>query len=220
MRTSSLSTAGEVVGVRIPRTPVAEAAAARARAALPIVLFGHACRVFMFAMLSAQRTGEMCDADLLYVSAMYANLGLTDAYAHSTVRYELDSADAARSHLDRYGIGEREQNEAWLAIALHMTPGIASRVSPLANALAAAIQTDLTAAHLDTYSPEQRTGVLAAYPRDPQFKHEFIAAMGRGLAHRPATTFGTVGADVLDRVDPNYCRINFCGQILGSPWEE
>ncbi|PMS21749.1 phosphohydrolase [Trinickia dabaoshanensis] len=220
MRTSSFSTADEVVGVRIPRTPVATAAASHARAALPIALLGHACRVFVFAMLNAQRMADACDADLLYVCAMYANFGLTQACAGSMARYEVDGADAARAHLDRHGVGLREQDEAWLAIALHMTPGIASRASPLANALAAATLTDLTAAHLETYTHKQRLGVLAAYPRGPRFADEFIAAMGRGMAHRPDTAFGTVGADVLDRVDPNYLRLNFCGQLLGSPWEE
>ncbi|WP_116140080.1 phosphohydrolase [Trinickia diaoshuihuensis] len=220
MRASSFSTADEVMGVLIPRSAVCKTAAEYARGALPAVLFGHACRVFVFAMLFAQRTGKTCDSELLYVSAMFSNIGLTEAYARSTVRYELDSADAARLHLDRHGIGSRERDEAWLAIALHMTPGIAVRVSPLASALAAATFTDLTAAHLDTYSNEERNGVLAAYPRGKQFKHEVIAAMGRGLAHRPGTTFGTFGADVLDRVDPDYCRINFCGQILGSSWED
>jgi hypothetical protein len=47
-----------------------------------------------------------------------------------------------------------------------------------------------------------------------------IEAIGRGLAHRPLSTFGTVGSDVLERLDPDFLRTNFCGLILGSPWED
>jgi hypothetical protein len=29
-----------------------------------------------------------------------------------------------------------------------------------------------------------------------------------------------VGADVLERWDPNFRRINFCGRVLGSKWKD
>jgi hypothetical protein len=79
MQTASWCALGEVAGVRIPRTPVATAAVESARATLPPILLGHANRVFMFAMLRAQRSGMECDTDSLYVSAMYANKGITTA---------------------------------------------------------------------------------------------------------------------------------------------
>ncbi|MBN3810783.1 phosphohydrolase [Paraburkholderia sp. Ac-20347] len=219
MGTASWRAGGEVAGVRIPCTPVAIAAAESAHASLPPVLLGHASRVFVFAALNARRGGVACDEGTLYVSSMYANMGLSAAYAHSTARYELDSADAARRLLHHYGASARDQDEAWLAIALHTTPGVSARVSPLADMLAAAVRTDLVAAQFDDYTGGERSGVLAAYPRGKGFEEEIIGAIGRGVAHRPHTTFGTASADVLDRVDPNYCRVNFCGQILGSRWQ-
>jgi hypothetical protein len=220
MRTASWGKEGEVAGVRIPGTPLAIAATESARAALPAVLFGHANRVFVFAALSARRSGLACEAETLYVSAMYANMGLSAAYAHSAMRYELDSADAARRLLRHHGASAREQDEAWLAIALHTSPGIPARVSPLAGLLAEAVRTDLTAAQFDSYTGCERAGVLAAYPRGKGFKEAIIGAIARGMTHRPHTTFGTRNADVLDRIDPNYSRENFCGQILGSQWPD
>ncbi|HKT92438.1 MAG TPA: phosphohydrolase [Paraburkholderia sp.] len=220
MRAASAGANAEVAGVRIPRTPLARVAAESARAVLPAVLFGHANRVYVFAALSARRDGLACDAQILYVSAMYANMGLSAAYAHSTARYELDSADAARRLLYHHGASLREQDDAWLAIALHTSPGIPECISPLAGVLAAAVRTDLVAAQFDSYTGGERAGVLAAYPRGKGFKEAIIGAIGRGMTHRPHTTFGTRNADVLDRIDPNYCRENFCGQILGSQWQD
>nr|WP_041735168.1 phosphohydrolase [Paraburkholderia atlantica] len=220
MRPGSFGADADIVGIRIPRTSVAIAAAESAHAALPAVLLGHAHRVFVFAALNARRGGIVCDMDSLYVSSMYANMGLSAAYAHSSARYELDGADAARGLLRYYGASVQAQDDAWNAIALHTSPGIPERVSPLAKVLAAAVCTDLVAAHFETHTDGERAGVLAAYPRGKHFRHEIIGAIGRGVAHRPETTFGTRSADILDRLDPEYCRGNYCGQILGSRWQD
>jgi hypothetical protein len=45
-----------------------------------------------------------------------------------------------------------------------------------------------------------------------------IQAFTDGMKHRLETTFGTVNADVLDRMDPTYRRVNFCSVILESDW--
>ncbi|AOJ77274.1 phosphohydrolase [Burkholderia ubonensis] len=210
----------EVAGVRIPRTSVAIEAAEAARASLPAALAGHAARVFVFASLAARRAGDACDADALYVAAMYANMGLSAAYCRSTERYELDSADAAQALLLRHRASQRMRDDVWRAIALHTTPGVAARVSPLARALAAAVSTDLMATDFDAYTADERDALLAAYPRGNGFGEAFLDAIARGVAHRPASTFGAWSADVLERVDPDFHRLNFCGRVLGARWTD
>ncbi|WP_321908287.1 phosphohydrolase [Paraburkholderia sp. J11-2] len=208
----------EVAGVRIPRTALAALALENACAALDPLLVGHAHRVFVFAALAARRERHACDAETLYVSAMYANMGLSPAYAHSNLRYEVDSADAARALLA--GVSPCVAEDVWRAIALHTTPGIPEHVSPLARLLAQAAGTDLTGANYDAYTCAERTAILAAYPREATFCEDVIQAIGRGVAHRPHTTSGTWSADILARLDPDYCRLNFCGLILGSRWTQ
>ncbi|KAB0662586.1 MULTISPECIES: phosphohydrolase [Burkholderia] len=210
----------EVAGVRIPRTPMAIDAAEAACASLPQVITDHACRVFVLASLAARRAGETLDADALYVAAMYANMGLSTAYGRSTERYELDSADAAQAFLLRHQTSQRMRDDVWRAIALHTTPGVAARMSPLARALASAVATDLMATDFDAYSADERRALLAAYPRGDGFGDAFLDAIARGVAHRPATTFGTWSADVLERADPDFHRPNFCGRVLGARWKD
>ncbi|WP_175945916.1 phosphohydrolase [Burkholderia pyrrocinia] len=210
----------EVAGVRIPRTPMAIDAAEAARASLPQVITDHASRVFVLASLAARRAGETCDADTLYVAAMYANMGLSTAYGRSTERYELDSADAAQAFLLRHQTSQRVRDDVWRAIALHTTPGVAARVSPLARVLASAVSTDLMATGFDAYSADERRALLAAYPRGDAFGAAFLDAIARGVAHRPASTFGTWSADVLERTDPDFHRPNFCGRVLGARWND
>ncbi|AOJ00273.1 hypothetical protein [Burkholderia sp. LA-2-3-30-S1-D2] len=210
----------EVAGVRIPRTPMAIDAAEAACASLPQVITDHACRVFVLASLAARRAGETLDADALYVAAMYANMGLSTAYGRSTERYELDSADAAQAFLLRHQTSQRMRDDVWRAIALHTTPGVAARMSPLARALASAVATDLMATDFDAYSADERRALLAAYPRGDGFGDAFLDAIARGVAHRPASTFGTWSADVLERADPDFHRPNFCGRVLGARWKD
>ena len=210
----------EVAGVCIPHTPLAIAAAEAARASLPEVVTAHASRVFVFASLAARREGCACEPDTLYVTAMFANMGLSAAYAHSTLRYEIDGAHAARTFLQHYGASRGVLDELWCAIALHMTPGLPMHVSPLARVLSSAVRTDLLADNLGAYSLAEREQIVAAYPRGGHFKERMIDAIGRGVVHRPQSTFGTLSADVLERVDPDFCRTNFCGLILGSSWKD
>ncbi|MFM0026881.1 phosphohydrolase [Paraburkholderia madseniana] len=199
---------------------MAVAAADAALACLPDVLVGHAARVFVFASLTLEREGLACDPGTLYVAAMFAGVGLSSAFGHSQLRYEVDSANAAREFLRRYGASAAEMNDVWHAIALHMTPGIPVHMSPLARGLSEAVRTDLLAENLNACTQTQRDEILQAYPRDSGFKERIIDAIGRGIAHRPASTFGTVSADVLERIDPEYCRVNFCGLILGAQWKD
>lgn len=210
----------EVAGVRIPRTPMAIEAVEAACASLPQVITDHACRVFVLASLAARRAGDTLDADALYVAAMYANMGLSTAYGRSTERYELDSADAAQAFLLRHQTSQRMRDDVWRAIALHTTPGVSARVSPLARALASAVSTDLMATDFDAYSADERRALLAAYPRGDGFSDAFLDAIARGVAHRPASTFGTWSADVLERADPDFHRPNFCGRVLGARWKD
>ncbi|AOK14383.1 phosphohydrolase [Burkholderia vietnamiensis] len=211
---------GEVAGVRIPRTPLAIDAADAARASLPAALAGHAARVFVFASLAARRAGDTCDADALYVAAMYVNMGLSHAYCRSTARYELDGADAAHALLLRHRRSRRMRDDVWHAIALHTTPGVAVRASPLARALAGAVSTDLMATDFDAYTAAERAALLAAYPRGSGFREAFLDTVARGAEHRPQSTFGTWSADVLERADPDFHRPNFCGRVLGARWTD
>lgn len=209
-----------VAGIPIPQSTIAHEAVEFASASLPRVLVGHACRVFVFAALATERRQIACEREPLYVAAMFMGIGLSSPYGRSQLRYEVDSANAAQAFMKRHRASLSKQTDIWHAVALHMTPGIPSCASPLAGVLAQAVRTDLLAEDYDAYTAEQRDAVLCAYPRGAGFRKAIIDAIGQGVVHRPASTFGTVCADVLDRTDPNYRRTNFCGLIFGAQWDD
>ncbi|MFM0281942.1 phosphohydrolase [Paraburkholderia sediminicola] len=207
-------------GVDIPTGDLACDALATAELFLPDLLNHHAHRVFIFAVLAGRHRALIFDQELLYAAAMFMNVGLTDVYARSQRRYELDSASALRQCLTSRKVVDGSVLEAWYAVALHTTHEIPDHASPLAASLASGVRMDLFGDKAAIVAREAKTEILNEFPRGKRFKERFIEAIGKGVAHRPASTFGGVSADVLERVDPNYCRLNYCGLILGAKWKD
>jgi hypothetical protein len=207
-------------GIEIPTGELARDAREAAELFLPDLLNRHAHRVFIFAALAGRHKALIFNAEFLYATAMFMNVGLTDAYACSQRRYEVDSASAVRQFLMSHRVADGSVLDAWYAVALHTTSEIPDHASPLAASLAAGVRTDLFGDKEAAISREAKTEILKAFPRGKRFKERFIEAIGSGVAHRPASTFGGVSADVLERIDPDYYRRNYCGLILGAKWKD
>ena len=207
-----------IAGIAMPDSAMARGATERIRATQSALMFHHARRAFLFGALTGYREQRVFDMELLYVGAMFHNVGLNAAHRHSPCRYEVDSANAAREFMREHNAAASAIDEVWLAIALHTTPGIPEHLAPLAALLAAGVQMDVRGARYDEFAAQERDDIVAACPREAGFKKRILEDYARGMEHRPHTTFGTVNADVLDRWDPNYRRLNFCGLVLGSEW--
>jgi len=87
-------------------------------------LFNHSRRVYLWGTLQGRRRGLDPDPELLYVGAMFHDLGLTTKYGSIDQRFELDGADAAQAFLRSHGLSEQAARSVWLGIALHTTPGL------------------------------------------------------------------------------------------------
>ncbi len=205
--------------IEVPDTPLVREITELIRDAEDDLLFDHSRRVFMFGVLQGRRRGLQPDPELLYAGAMFHDLGLTERYRTSTLRFEVDSANAARAFLLERGVDEADAAKVWLSIALHTTPGIPEFLEPEIALVTAGVETDVLGIGRDELSPEALAAVTAAHPR-PDFKRRILAAFNDGMKHRPHSTFGTVNADVLEHFDPGFHRDNFVDIILGNTWPE
>ncbi|WP_409437523.1 HD domain-containing protein [Mycobacterium sp. SMC-14] len=183
------------------------------------LLFDHSRRVFLFGALQGRRRGLQPDLELLYAGAMFHDLGLTQRYRSSALRFEVDGANAARDFLLQRGVGEAEAGKVWLAIALHTTPGVPEFLDPEIALVTAGVETDVIGLGLDDLSAEDIAAVITAHRR-PDFKRRILAAFNDGMEHRPQSTFGTMNADVLAHFDPEFVPVNFAELILNNPWPE
>jgi hypothetical protein len=211
-------TTTEIAGVKIPDSKMAREVTQLIRDTESQLLFDHSARVYFWAALTAKRKDLVFDPELLYVGAMFHDVGLTLAYQKSQLRFEVDGANAARDFLRGYGISEKDIETVWIAIALHTTPGIPEHMHPEVALVQAGAGMDVVGRGYDQFTEHQREAVITAYPRAGDFEHGMLEAFYQGMKHRPDTTYGTFNDDVLACKDPSFRRMNLCNAILGSPW--
>jgi HD superfamily phosphodiesterase len=173
----------------------------------------------LFGALQGRRRGLQPDLELLYVGAMFHDIGLTEPYRTSARRFEVDGANAARDFLLERGVDEVDARKVWLGIALHTTPNVPEFLEPEIALVTAGVETDVLGFGRDDLSPEALAAVTAAHPR-PDFKRRILQAFTDGFRHRPASTFGTVNADVLEHYDPSFVRDDFVEIIRTNSWPE
>jgi HD domain-containing protein len=216
--TTSTSTS-TIAGVKIPNSALACDATAFVRDTESDLLYDHSMRVFVFGSLQGQRRGLAYDPELLYVGAMFHDIGLVEGHRSEHERFEVDGANAARDFLTQRGVPAEAVRVVWDAIALHTTPGIPQHKEPEVALVTAGVELDVLGLGYDEITDAHREEVLSALPR-VDFKNQIIQAFGAGIAHKPETAFGNVKADVLERTLPGYKRPNFCELILASPFAE
>src|SRR3979490_1864764 len=96
----------DIAGIKIPDSKMARDLTQFIRDTESDLLFHHSTRVYLFGALTDKRKGLKFDPELLYVGAMFHDIGLTDKYRKSQLRFEVDGANAARDFLRGYGIPE------------------------------------------------------------------------------------------------------------------
>lgn len=208
-----------IAGIRIPDSTLAQEATALVRDVADDLVYDHSRRVFLFGSLRGRRDGLDYDPELLYVGAMFHDLGLTDKYRTTDQRFEIDAADEARRFLTAHGIAEDAADKVWNAIALHTTPEIPLHMAPEVALVTRGVELDVLGIDYDAVTDEQRAAVVEAHPR-PDFKNRILAAFTEGLKDRPDTTFGNVKADVLQHFLPGFERTDFVEVIKASKWAE
>ncbi|UVF22828.1 HD domain-containing protein (plasmid) [Microvirga terrae] len=205
-------------GIKIPDSKLAHEVTEIVRDTESELLFNHSTRVYFWAALAGKRKGLKVDPELLYAGAMFHDIGLTEKYRESQLRFEVDGANAARDFLRSRSIPEADVKKVWDAIALHTTPGIPEFMGPEIALIQAGAGMDVAGRGYDDFADEQREAVIAAYPRGNEFEHRMIDAFYQGMKHRPDSTFGTMNDDFLAEKDPNFQRLNICSVMLNSRW--
>lgn len=134
----------------IPNTEICQTTLALAWRTVSRPIFNHSLRVFLFSRWLALKEGTL-DASsddrlsLLFAACICHDLGTCEAY-NGPQRFEVEGADAAKSHLLANGISEQDSHQVWSAIALHTSPGIAERIDPFTRLVRLGVLTDFSPA--------------------------------------------------------------------------
>jgi hypothetical protein len=208
-----------IEGVSIPDSKLAAEVTELVRDTESPLLFHHSSRVYYFGALAGKHRQLSFDPELLYVGAMFHDMGLTRGHSSATGRFEVDGANAARDFLRSHRIAHQDIDVVWTAIALHTTPGIPQHMHPVIALATAGVEMDVLGLTYREYVAAEREAVVRAHPRTERFKEDIIQAFYDGIKHKPQTTFGNVKADVLADKDPKFRRSNFCTVIRESAWQ-
>ena len=206
-------------GVAVPDTKLVADATELVRDVTTDLVYDHSRRVFFFGSVQGRKRGLSFDPELLYIGAMFHDLGLNKEHRGSGQRFEVDSANEARRFLHSRGVPEDSVRRVWTSIALHTTPGIPQFMEPEVALVTAGVEYDVMGIGYYDISDAERAEITALHPR-PDFKRRILEAFTEGMAPRPETTFGTVNADVLESFVPGFERANFVDIIQNSAWPE
>ncbi len=207
-----------IAGIAIPDSAIARETTEFVQDVSTPLLFDHSRRVFLWGSLQGERLALDYDPELLYVGAMFHDIGLVEGHRSEHERFEIDGANAARAFLERHGLREDQVMTVWEAIALHTTPEVPRYKQAEVRLVTLGVEYDVLGLHFDELSPEQREQVLRAHPRTG-FKKGIVEAFSAGMRDKPETAFGTMNMDILEATVSRYVRPNFCAYIQNSRFE-
>jgi len=184
-----------VAGVTIPDTALCNAAVDLLEASSPEFLCTHCLRTYIFGSLAVRDLGRsVIDEEAAFCAAALHDLGLVPAYQRDN-RFEVDGADAARQFCSKHQVPPERADLVWEAIALHTSPGIATRLADEIAVVHLGAGLELFGLGLDQVPPQIVEEVFDRYPR-MNFKTEFRKLLVERCRNNPAAQVLTWSDDV------------------------
>jgi hypothetical protein len=207
-----------LAGITVTDTSLVRDAIELARSASEPYLFNHVMRSWLFGVLLSDGVEPAPDAELLAVSSVLHDLGLTDRHT-AEERFEVDGANAARAFLKDRGISAQQIQVVWDAIALHTTRSIALHKEPEVAMTHSGIAVDVIGVGLDRIPADKQRAILAEFPR-LALKSQFQSCLCNIVRRKPATSFDNILRDFGIRYVDGFKAPNFADIIANAPFSE
>ncbi|MCB8883931.1 HD domain-containing protein [Acidisoma cellulosilytica] len=204
--------------ISLPDSQMVSEARDLAQNSSELYLFNHVMRSWIFGALLAEKDGSKPDPELLAVSALLHDLGLTDTYMTNDNRFEVDGANAARSFLQTYGLSPIDVQLVWDAISLHSTRSIALHKGPVVSFCHSGVQVDVSGNRYDAIEPSLMEQILQAYPR-LSFKENLTNCLCGIVRRKPTTTFDNFMHDFGERFVSGYQAVSSVDRLNDAPFE-
>ena len=207
-----------LAGISVPDTPPISRAIDFARERTEPYLFNHAMRSWLFAALLAQRKQAAHDAEVLAVTTILHDIGLTESF-DGPLRFEVEGANAARAFAREEGMDDRQTQLIWDGVALNSTPSIALYKEPEIALATMGIGLDWGGFGYDTLTAAEVAEIVEAFPR-LGMKEQFTHAVCRIVETRPTSTYDNFARDFGERFVPGYKPVSTVDYLLNSPFKE
>jgi hypothetical protein len=207
-----------LAGIKVPDTALVREAIELARSSSEPYLFNHVMRSWLFGVVLSAGAELSPDPELLAVSAVLHDLGLTDRYGAAD-RFEVDGANAARAFLKDRGVSPQQMQLVWDAIALHTTRSIALHKEPEVVMTHSGIAVDFLGAGLDRVPPDKQRAILAEFPR-LAIKNRLQTCLCNVVRRKPETSFDNVLRDFGSRYVEGFTAPSFADLFANAPFSE
>ncbi|BET52655.1 HD domain-containing protein [Kitasatospora aureofaciens] len=187
----------------MPGTAAAAAALDVATAYLSPALLNHSLRAYFWAAARGTADGVPFDPELLYVAALFHDIGLVPVFDSHTVAFEEAGGHVAR--VFAAGAGWPAERRARLSdvIVRHMWPRVDVATDPEGHLLARATATEIVGTEADAYPSRFRDEVLERCPR-LDLAASFLACFQDQAERKPdSSAAGAVRSGLADRVARN-----------------
>ncbi|MFE3766234.1 HD domain-containing protein [Streptomyces sp. NPDC059104] len=148
-------------------------------------LLNHSVRSYAFGAEYARRHGLAHDAELLYVSALLHDLGLTPPFDSHTLPFEEAGGHVARIFTAGLGWAPRRRARAQEVIVLHMRDEVTAAEDVESHLLQVGTSADVSGLRVADFDPAFRAGLLEHYPR-LGFGPAFLALVEDQAVRKPA----------------------------------
>jgi hypothetical protein len=207
-----------LAGIKVTNTALIRDAIDLARSSSEPYLFNHVMRSWLFGILLSEDVKPSPDPELLAVSTVLHDLGLTEHYM-AEERFEVDGANAARAFMKERGISMQQMQLVWDAIALHTTRSIALHKEPEVLMTHSGIAVDAIGVGLDRIPLDKQRAILAEFPR-LALKNQLRSSLCNIVRRKPATSFDNILRDFGTRYVEGFTPPNFADVVANSPFSE
>lgn len=209
----------QVMGsITVIDTPLITRAMDFARTHCEPYLFNHAVRSWLFAARLGQLQGITHDAEVVAVSSLLHDIGLTNSFTGQR-RFEIEGADAAREFAHEQGLDDRRVQLIWDTVALNSTPSVALYKETEVALCTAGIALDYGGLQFDQIPPDDMKNILTEFPR-LDMKRCFTESVCGIVKAKPETTSDNFARDFGERFVPGYKPRSSVDFLMNAPFQE
>jgi hypothetical protein len=168
----------------IPGSPAATASLEVASAYESPALLNHSLRAYVWAAADGVARGIDFDPELLYVAAMFHDIGLVPAFDSHTLAFEEAGGHVAGVFAAGAGWPAKRRERLSEVIIRHMWPQVDLSMDPEGHLLARSTGADISGRNLDDWEDGFKAEVLRRYPR-LDLSQEFLGCFRAQAERKP-----------------------------------
>jgi hypothetical protein len=192
-----------VMGIRFPQTPAATAALSVASRFYTPPLLNHTIRSYLWGATYASAHGITFDDELLYVTALLHDIGLTEVFDSHRVPFEEAGGDLAWVFGVAAGWPADRAARATEIIVRHMRDDVSAAADPESHILQVATSWEIVGRRPEEFTAHARAQILGRYPW-LGFGSEFLACFkDQGTRKPDSAAAGSIANNLAGRIKDN-----------------